>query len=289
MHAWDTVAIVGVGLIGGSIGLGLRERGLARRVVGVGRRRERLQVALDRGAITELSLELPAGVADAELVIVCTPVGQIAEHVRQVAESCAAGALVTDVGSTKRSIVESLDGRLPRGVQFVGSHPLAGSERTGPEAARIDLFVDRVVVVTPTALTPPASRAAVERLWTSLGARLFPMSPDDHDAALAATSHVPHVIASALAASTPAKWLPLTAGGWRDTTRIAAGDTDLWLQILLDNRTCVLESLARVRSTLADWVEALERHDEPALRQLWESGQRTRNEWRSAATKTDGE
>src|SRR5688572_15288147 len=150
MKHWETVAIVGVGLIGGSIGLALRERKLAGRVVGIGRRPESLQRAVAVGAVHETTQDVERGVSDAELVLVCTPVESIAGHVRQAAHACPAGALITDAGSTKASIVRQLNSSLPPAVAFVGSHPLAGSEKNGCDHARADLFEGRVVVVTPT-------------------------------------------------------------------------------------------------------------------------------------------
>ncbi len=233
---WDTIAIVGVGLIGGSIGLAVRERGIARRVVGIGRREAALAEALRLGAVDAISTDMAGGVGQADLVVICTPVERIVEHVRQAAAACPAGAIITDAGSTKGAIVAALDNSLPRGVRFVGSHPLAGSEKTGCTSARADLFKDRVAVVTPGNGTTDSDVELIEGFWRALGMRIIRMSPADHDAALASTSHLPHVVASALAAATDEKTLPLVASGWLDTTRIAAADAELWRQIFLDNR-----------------------------------------------------
>ena len=171
MRDWDTVAIVGVGLIGGSIGLALREKGLARRVVGIGRRAASLAAAKRCGAISQSTVDLAQGVRQAELTVVCTPVGLVAGHCRQAAEHCPVEALVTDAGSTKASIVAALGSDLGRGVRFVGSHPLAGGEKTGPAAARADLFEDRVVVVTPARSSREEDLDRAEAFWRALGSR----------------------------------------------------------------------------------------------------------------------
>jgi prephenate dehydrogenase len=268
MKHWNTVAIVGVGLIGGSIGLALRERKLAGEVVGIGRRAANLQKARSSGAIDRSTVEIAAGVNRAELVIVCTPVASIGEHVREAAAACPVGALITDAGSTKASIVRSLNGALPRSVAFVGSHPLAGSEKNGCEHARADLFEGRVVVVTPTRTTSEDNLQRTADFWSALGATVHLMSPSAHDRALAATSHLPHVIAAALARATAVEDLPLTAGGWRDSTRIAGGDVELWRQILLDNRKEVVKSLARFEKSLAGFRSAIERGDTRRLSKL---------------------
>ena len=277
MPQWNTVAIVGVGLLGGSIGLGLRQRGLAQRVIGIGRRRATLEAARRLGAITASTLNLDRGVREADVVIVCTPVDQIPEYVQAAAAACPKGCLITDVGSTKQRIVAALDGRLPRGARFIGSHPLAGSEKRGATEGNADLLAGRVVVLTPTRETDPAARRGAAALWQSLGARVIEMSPAAHDRALAATSHVPHAIAAALAMTVPAAGYPLAAGGLRDTTRIAAGDPEIWTQILLDNRANVRAVLQQFDSSLAELRQALETADRPRLKRILTQAKRKRD------------
>src|SRR6188472_4332296 len=222
MAEYDTVAIVGVGLLGGSIGLALRERRLAQKIVGIGRRQTSLDAARKVGAIDHGVTSLANGVSQAQLIVVATPVDSIAERVVQTSAACPASALITDAGSTKESIVSAVDAGLASrrsGPRFVGSHPLAGDHRTGPDHARADLFEGRTVVVTPTELTRTAAVTEVVGFWQALGATVERMGPAQHDAALALTSHVPHLAAVAMAAATPAELLHLTATGWRDTTR----------------------------------------------------------------------
>jgi len=281
MKHWDTVAIVGVGLIGGSIGLDLSAKKIAQRVIGVGRRQNSLDAAQAAGCVSETTLNLRDAAAEADLIIVCTPVGRIADDVLAAAAACKPGTLITDAGSTKGSIVAALDKAqsdraLPDGVTFVGSHPLAGSEKSGPAAAVRDLFRGRMVVVTPTETTPPDAVRTIETFWEQLGARTVRMSPDEHDRALAATSHVPHVVASALAGTTPADVLHLTAGGWMDTTRVAAADGDLWVQILRDNRRHVAAKLSEVEQAIAAFRTALETGDDATILKLLDTGKERR-------------
>jgi len=276
-HCYSTVSIVGVGLIGGSVGLAVRKRNLAERVVGIGRNAASLRRAQRRGAVTSTTTRLAQGVAESELVVVCTPVESIVEHVRAAAGACPPGALITDAGSTKGRIVSSLDGALERDVTFVGSHPLAGSEKKGPEFADASLFEDRVVVITPTRRTRKSGVQAIEQFWQSLGARVVRMSPEAHDEAVAATSHVPHVVASALAAATPESMLRLVATGWLDSTRVAAGDVELWTQILVENRDSVLSALDRCDKGLASFRAALAKGDRKRLAALLRAGKERRD------------
>lgn len=275
--SYDTITIVGVGLIGASIGLAIRERKLAAHVVGVGRTKKTLDKAKVLGAVDEVTTSLARGVKQAQLTIFCTPVEQIAAQVLAAAAHVPVGALMTDAGSTKEAIVAAVGGQLPRSVQFIGSHPLAGSEKNGPAHARADLLVGRVVVVTPSKASPPAAVAAIQNFWQQLGARVVTMTPPDHDAALAATSHAPHAIASALAAATPPEFANLVAGGWLDTTRIAAGDAELWRQILLSNRDHSLRALGKFAKVLSQLRRALKDRDGEALRRILEAGKQTRD------------
>jgi prephenate dehydrogenase len=274
---FKTVAIVGVGLIGGSIGLALRKRGLADRVVGIGRRQTSLRTARRVGAVTNTTVDLEKGVAEADLVVVCSPVGTIVEHVRAAAEHCPPETLITDTGSTKQSIVESLDGGLARGCRFLGGHPLAGSEKTGPSHARAELFEGRVAVLTPTRNTQATDYDVLEQFWSDLGSVVIRMSADEHDRALAITSHLPHALAVALAATTPEKYFRLSGAGFQDTTRLAAGSPELWAQILSLNRRNVLEGLRLFERQLAAIKAAVEAGDLSSLKDLLEKAKKNRD------------
>jgi prephenate dehydrogenase len=277
MKRWNQVAIVGVGLIGGSIGLALRQRKLADIVVGVGRRAASLRKAVDAGAVTATTCDVATGADGAELVVVCTPIASIAGYVQQAATVCRTGALITDAGSTKAEIVRKLNGSLPDRAAFVGSHPLAGSEKNGPDNARADLFEGRMVIITPTRNTSDADLNRTADFWSSLGASVTTMSPEEHDRALAATSHLPHLVAAALARITSLDDLPMTAGGWRDTTRIAAGDPELWTQILSHNQDNVLEALEQLENSLAAFRTGLKRGDSQRLLKLLTEAKRVRD------------
>ncbi|MBI3464581.1 MAG: prephenate dehydrogenase [Planctomycetes bacterium] len=266
---FDTVAIVGVGLIGGSIGLAIKQRQLARRVVGVGRRQLTLRQARHLGAIDHGTLRLDRGVADAELTVLCTPVDLIARQAAEVAPHCPPGSILTDSGSTKLRIVQQLEGTLPDRVCFVGSHPLAGSEKRGVEEARPDLFEGRVCIVTQTQRTPVQPLKLVQQFWRALGARVVTMSPETHDRALAYTSHLPHLAAAALAVALPERYGDVVASGFRDTTRIAASDPQLWSAIFLENAGPLLEAVACYERGLTEFRLALENRDEQRLLDLW--------------------
>jgi len=275
---WPCVAIVGVGLIGGSVGLALKARRLSSRVIGVGRTQASLDEARQRGIVDDTTTDLAAGVATADLVVVASTVSSIGPLLDAIDAAARPGTLLTDAGSTKGSIVSRWERRRKRRrCRFVGAHPIAGSHRRGPVAADAGLFDGRVAVVTPAKATPPADAEEVAGFWSSLGSTVFLMPPKDHDRILAATSHAPHLIAAALAAATPADVTRFTAGGWRDSTRIAAGDPGLWADILLDNAIEVTRALTRVRRISERLVAALEAGDRKTLLELLERAKERRD------------
>jgi prephenate dehydrogenase len=250
-------------------------------VIGVGRRQQSLDVARNMGAIDNGVTNLANAVAQAQLIIVATPVDTIAERVVQVSAACPAGSLITDAGSTKAELVAAVDAGLAGrrgGPRFVGSHPIAGDHRTGPAHARGDLFEGRTVVITPTEHTRPAAVTEVSGFWESLGANVRTMSPSEHDRALAITSHLPHAAAVALAAATPTELLGLTAGGWNDTTRVASGDPALWQAIFAANREYVLEALDMMQQTFTSLRESLEQGDNESLLLILEMAARRKRE-----------
>ena len=273
----ETLTIVGVGLIGGSIGLAARRRGMVGRVIGVGRQQASLDRALAIGAIDVGSLDLAAAVRHAQLVVFCSPVDYIADQVLAAAPHCPLGALLTDAGSTKAAIVARLDGHMPEGVAFVGSHPLAGSEKRGPEHADPDLFQGRLTLVTPGPHSDLTAVARTANFWGVLGSHVRVIDPVEHDRAMALTSHLPHLVASALASVLPPELHELTATGFRDTTRVAAGDPSLWTGIFLQNRDPVLAGLKRVEERLATLRAALEGGDRAALDRLLAQGKKVRD------------
>jgi prephenate dehydrogenase len=276
LEQFGTVAILGVGLIGGSIGLALRSRRAAAEVIGVGRDAGTLAEAVKRGAIDRATIDLPGGIESADVVVVCTPVNRVAEDVRRCAEATGPDVLITDAGSSKRQIVEILE-RQPRCASvFVGAHPIAGSERRGVVHARADLFDGRPCVLTPTSRTPVERLRRAGQFWASIGCRVLEMGPAEHDEVLAYTSHLPHALSAALAGTVPVDWLPLAAGAYRDGTRVAAADTGLWTAIFRENRGPLLKALDSLRERLAGFQYALMTDDEEAIRRWWDEARRRR-------------
>lgn len=262
----DTIAIVGVGLIGGSLAAAIKQRGLARRVIGVGRSAQRLQVAKHAGLIDDLSTNLAEAARNAQLVIVCTPVNRIVADVRAAAAAMPAGSLITDAGSVKGVICESLSEFSAGPVTFIGSHPLAGSEKQGFEHASETLFNHRVCVITPMAATPADPLRRLHRFWQAVGMQTCELSPADHDVALARTSHLPHAVAAALALTLSPEHCRFAASGFRDTTRIAAGDPDLWTAIFQQNTPALIEALSLLEQELAAFQRILQRGDWASLK-----------------------
>ncbi|QEH37012.1 prephenate dehydrogenase [Aquisphaera giovannonii] len=276
MEQLGTVTIIGVGLIGGSIGMALRSERLAARVVGVGRNAEALRQAVDRGLIDEATTVPEEGVRSAEVVLVCTPVDRIPGDVCRAAAAAPGDALIMDAGSTKRKIVEAVEADPSGRDSFVGAHPIAGSERSGAANARAGLLRGRACVLTPTGRTPADLVRRARAFWANLGARVVEMSPGDHDEVLAYTSHLPHAVAAALALSVPAPWQSLAAGALRDGTRVAAADTDLWTAIFRDNRGPLLKALGSFQDRVAALKYAVMTDDADAIRDWWEQARKLR-------------
>lgn len=254
---FDRVTIVGPGLIGGSLGLALKAKGLTRHVTGVGRRETSLRAAQNAGAIDSATLNLVEGVKEADWVVLATRVGLVGEMALRAIPAMKPGAILSDVGSTKAEIVAFIEPHLRRDIHFVGTHPLAGSERRGVDAANAALFAGCICILTPTSNTDPKSLEVVSKIWQAIGARVVKMSPNEHDTVLAHVSHLPHLLAACLINSIPEDVLPFGAGGLRSTTRIAASDPELWLDILQTNRRNLLDALDRFENHLKeirDWL-----------------------------------
>ena len=269
------VAILGVGLIGGSIGLALRERGFKGRIIGIGRNRSRLRKALQLGAITESTTNIERGVSQADLIVVCTPVDCIVDQSEKISQYAPSAAVITDVGSTKGTIVAALTGNTGD-VHFVGSHPLAGNEKPGVQHAASDLFVNRTVVITPERKTNVEAKKQVVKFWKDLGATVVSMSTKEHDRSVAMISHMPHAVAAVLAATPTASQLKLAATGFTDTTRIAGADAELWVQIMRDNSVEVLQSLEQFMDNLEQVRCALEQGDYRKLSRYLKRGKQAR-------------
>ena len=244
------LSIIGVGLLGGSIGLAVKAAGMRCHVVGYGHRSETVRRAKEVGAIDEFAASCKEAVRGMDLVILCTPVGLFTQIMAEVASDLPDQAIVTDVGSTKRSILKTSSNLLRNPARFVGSHPMAGSEKRGIEFARADLFQGARCILTPSDETDPAALERVDQFWQKLGMTTTRMSAADHDRLICDVSHLPHAVAAALIAMQSDAALPLAGKGFLDTTRIAGGDGALWRDILHDNADNLADSLARLRAQL---------------------------------------
>jgi len=227
-----------------------------------------MDLALELGAIDSGSDSIRLAVDEADLIVVCTPVGSFEHIFREMAPHLTHGAVVTDVGSTKRSVLELSRAVLPAHTRFVGSHPMAGGERRGVEFARADLFKGAVCVTTPTATTDPNALASVEEFWTDLGMQVIRTSPEAHDQLVGSISHLPHALAAALVRLQPEEAIALAGKGFLDATRIAAGDPGLWRDILLDNSNNVRKSIERLEGELVKLKSLLDSKDANEL-QAW--------------------
>jgi prephenate dehydrogenase len=282
---WKKVTLVGVGLLGGSLGLALRKRRLARRVVGFVRRKASVTECRQAGAADCATLNLREAVERADLVILCTPLAQMRPLTKRLLPYLKCGAIVTDVGSVKGSIVRELEPLVAKaGAHFVGSHPMAGSEKTGVRAARADLFQDAICVVTPTAKSNKAAVQQVERLWRAVGARTIRLTPARHDVLASCSSHLPHVLAATLAnhvlnPERPKVQALLCANGFRDATRIASSSTEMWRDIALANRRNLARALNSFIADLQKFQRALARSDAKTVTRFLETAKQRRDRW----------
>jgi prephenate dehydrogenase len=281
----DKLVVVGVGLIGGSFALALKAAGAAGRVIGVGRGEANLRRALDLKIIDAAGKLDAATLADADLVLLAVPVGQTPSVMRSIAPLLGPMTVVTDAGSTKQDVVEIARRELKDVLsRFVPGHPIAGTERSGAEAAFAGLYRGRKVVLTPLKASEPSAVARVRAAWEACGARVFELQPKEHDAVLASVSHLPHVLAYALvdqvAGHKNAKQLfSYAAGGFRDFTRIASSHPEMWRDICLANRKALLAELDRYGGKLERVKRMLERGDAKALDALFSGARDARNRW----------
>ena len=282
---FERVAIVGVGLIGGSFGLGLRAAAQCRTVVGVGRSEANLRVALERGIIDAVETDVAKAAAQADLVLVATPVAQFPWVFAEVAKGLRPGALLTDGGSTKRDVVAAARAALGAKIaQFVPAHPIAGAENSGPAAARWDLYRGRKVVVTPLPENNDDALDHIKRAWSLCGADIYELTPEAHDRVFAAVSHLPHLLSFALVHDLAVRedadlFFTFAASGFRDFTRIAASHPEMWRDICLANRDALLLELDRYREQLDDLRLALARNDGERLEEIFGIARQARRNW----------
>ena len=268
---FDKITIVGMGLIGGSIGMACVRRGVARKVVAVVRRESAKAEVRDRDAAHDVTLDLQEGVAGADLVVLCASVEAIPELAKQAAPALSPKTIVTDVASVKAAIVSRLDKALNDICRFVGSHPMAGGERAGIANADPDLFRDAVCLVTPTERTDPEALETLTQFWQQLGGTVESLGPDEHDEAVALVSHLPHVVAAAVMraigrASDPARAIRVAGPSFRDVTRIASSPPEMWTQICLSNRDALLAAVRACADEAGRFAACLEAGDVEGLR-----------------------
>lgn len=270
---FEKIAVLGVGLIGGSFAMSVRAHGLAGHISGYGRTDENLKKALSRGVIDSFYIDPAKAVEGADLVLLSTPVGHFIQLAKLIRNFLRPGAIVMDAGSVKGSLVRELESLMPDGVCFVGAHPIAGSERGGVDNARKGLFHDATCIITRTAKSDDSAIRSVKELWISIGAQIREMTPEDHDRIYALVSHLPHAIAYALVntvADADPAYLRLSGRGFKDTTRIAMSPPDLWQEICLMNRTHMIEALDMFRANLDKISDHLKAGDNEALKAEFE-------------------
>jgi prephenate dehydrogenase len=292
---WKKVTLIGVGLLGGSLGLALKQRRLAETVTGFVRRAASVTECLACGAVDVASGELLAAVEGADLVVLCTPIAQMRPLSEQMLPALSRGALVTDVGSVKASVVRDLEAVFGSvGANFVGSHPMAGAEKMGVAAARADLFVNAACVVTPTENSNTAAVSRLEQLWASVGSRVMKLTPDLHDELVSRSSHLPHVLAAqlsnlVLSPNHPSEQVSLCANGFRDTTRIASGSPEMWRDIALANRENLGRALEAFVAGLETFGRALKEGNEKEIARFFEQAKQRRDTWAARSRSTSPE
>jgi prephenate dehydrogenase len=292
---WKRVTLVGVGLLGGSLGLALRKRRLADCVTGFVRRTASVRECEKIGAVNLATRDLLSSVHDADLIVLCTPIAQMRPLVEQMLPALKPGVIVTDVGSVKASIVRDLESMVEKaGAHFVGSHPMAGAEKMGVAAARADLFVNAVSVITPTRKTNKTTAARIAGLWKSVGARVLRLTPEGHDELVSRSSHLPHVVAATLANLVldprwPEQQTQLCANGFRDTTRVASGSPEMWRDIALANGKHLGKAVNLFIRDLEKVQRFIANGDLSALNRFLVKAKTRRDRWREKGARTSPE
>lgn len=274
------MTIIGVGLIGGSLARAARAKGLVGRLVGAGRRRENLEKALSLGVVDQIETDHVAAAAGADIVVLGTPVQAAVEVAQKILPAMKPGAILTDVGSVKAPFVRAVEAMDLGEVRFVGGHPIAGTEDSGVEASFPELFENHRTILTPTDRSDAAAVAVLKKLWEGVGARVDLVAPEVHDRILSDISHLPHLVAYALVnAALEGEGLPYAAGGFRDFTRIASSNPEMWREICLDNREALLASLGAFEGRLAELRLRIEKGDGAALEAAFRKAKEGRDGW----------
>jgi prephenate dehydrogenase len=284
---FERVAVIGVGLIGGSFALALKQAKACKHVAGVGRSAANLKLALERGIIDSIEGDPARAAEDADLIFISAPVGQFGTIFQKIGDSLKPGAILTDAGSTKRDVIEAARQALKKkAAQFVPAHPIAGAEKSGAAAASAELFRGKRVVITPLAENSEEAVDKVNQAWSTCGARTSRMTPEQHDAVFAAVSHLPHLLAYALvhdvsSRKNAAELFAFAAGGFRDFTRIASSHPEMWRDIAIANADQLGAELTRFGKKLAAMKKLLAARDEKALEKLFAEARSARDDWLS--------
>jgi prephenate dehydrogenase len=283
MERPQKIAILGLGLMGASLALGLKKRGFTGTIIGYARREETRVRALENGVADQVFSDPCEAVHDADIVVVCVPIWTIARLAEEIIPALKAGTVVTDVGSTKSELLKVMDPLFKdSGACFLGSHPIAGSEKTGIDAGNADLYEGRLTVVCPSEDSPEDALKAVLEMWEAAGSEVVEMSATKHDSMLAATSHLPHMVAAALARSVvdgnPSEKADFCGTGFKDTTRVASGSADMWVDIIDTNRSALEAELNRFHDELQGLIAILRSGNGDDIRQWLEDAAADRNE-----------
>jgi prephenate dehydrogenase len=262
------VTIIGLGLIGGSLALAIKEKKLAKEVVGVSRRKSTISWAIKKKIVDSATLDLKRGVKDSDLIIIAAPVLKITEIMKLAAPFLKKGAILTDAGSTKRYIVKEAEKIIRGGVYFVGSHHIAGSEKSGVKSADKDLFKKAYCIITKTKNADPKAISRLKKFWSGLEMRVITMTPQAHDKLLSGISHLPHAAGVSLINSVDKDSLKLAAGGFRDVTRIASGEPGLWKDIFFTNKDNLIKDIEVLKKELSKIQAALKNNDQARLLKL---------------------
>ena len=283
MKPFQQITIVGVGLLGGSLARVCKNKHLVENVVGFGRNPEKLKKAQDLGIIDSGTTDLETAVKNSDLVVLCTPVSKLGPLAREMAPFLEPGCIVTDVGSVKKSVVGDIQSPLPDSVHFVGSHPIAGGEKSGFEASTVDLFEQQKCIVTPTSKTNASALARVKELWEQTGMQVISLDVEEHDTIFGAVSHLPHVIAYTLmntiggiSTNNHEEVISFSGGGLRDITRIASSDPVMWRDICLANKKPVLSLIDKFQTALQQVRNTIEKEDNQLLEQTFETANKYR-------------
>ena len=285
--ALNKLVIVGVGLIGGSFALALRKAGLVKHITGVGRSQANMQRAVELGVIDEIATDIASALNGADLVFLAMPVGQTASTLEKIAPHLHANTLVTDAGSTKQDVIAAARHHLSMQNRhhFVPGHPIAGAEHSGVQAAQADLYTHKHVILTPLPETSTAAVERVQQLWQACHAQVSLMPPDEHDRVLAATSHLPHILAFTLmnhlnhSTDDPESLLRFAGSGFRDFTRIASSSPEMWRDICLANREALLEQIDAYQDELKVLQKLLKNNDDDALEHAFSQARGMREDW----------